>query len=80
MYLKSRGAIWFKILNDNQKDKFDNFKTAFKAKFLEGELKYLAQQALYARKQLPDEEPETYIEDILIKADMLAWKYMGRGS
>ena len=73
MYLKGRAAIWFKNLNEDQKDTLDHFKDAFKSKFLEGESKYSAQQALYARKQLPGEEPETYIEDVLIKADMLQW-------
>ena len=74
MYLKNRAGIWFKNLQNNQKNNLQNFKTVFDDKFLSGESKYSAQQALYARKQLPGEAPETYIEDVLIKADMLGWQ------
>ena len=73
MYLKGRAAVWYKHLEDDHKDNLENFLEAFNAKFLEGESKYSAQQALYTRRQLPGEAPEKYIEDVLVKADMLNW-------
>ena len=73
MHLKGRAAIWFKNLTQPQAATWDAFRAAFNAKFLEGENKYVAQQALYDRKQLPNETPESYIEDVLVKADMLTW-------
>ena len=73
MYLKGRTTIWYKHLDEESKQTFDAFVEAFNAKFLEGESKYSAQQALYARKQLPGEAPEIYTKDILVKADMLNW-------
>ena len=73
MHLKGHTAIWFKNLLDTEKDTWDHFTAVFDAKFLNGENKYVAQQALYDRKQLPGETHEAYIEDVLVKADMLTW-------
>ena len=73
MHLKNRASIWYKNLDANDKNTYAAFLTAFDRKFLQGESKYSAQQALYACKQLPTETPETYIDDVLTKADMLEW-------
>ena len=43
-----------------RKDTYDHFMTAFKEKFMEGESRYSAQQALYLQCQLPG-EPQRHI-------------------
>ena len=73
MHLKGRALIWFKNLEGAKKDTWDHFVVEFDNKFIKGESKYIAQQALYDRKQLATETPENYVEDVLVKADMLNW-------
>ena len=73
MFLADRALIWFEGLNADQKRSVQTFKQAFQNKYQAPEARYAAAQALVDRKQGPDEDPENYITDVVLKGHMLGW-------
>ena len=73
MFLADRALIWYEGLLPVQRRNMQNFLAAFAAKYQTPEATYAAAQALTDRKQGPNEDPEDYITDVVLKGHMLGW-------
>ena len=73
MFLADRALVWFIALPEASKATTEAFWTAFDLQYVGAGTQYAVEQALMARKQEPAEDAETYITDVVTKANRLGW-------
>ena len=69
LLLRGLAKFWFQSLRDEDKGTFENIKTKFIETYLSPSKNWLTTQRLEARKLLPGEKTEVYIQDVLQMAN-----------
>ena len=73
MFLADCALVWYLSLPAAQVDTVEHFWTAFTAQYLGPGTQYAVEQALMARKQEPTEDANTYMAEVITKANRLGW-------
>ena len=73
MFLSDQALIWYQNLAADNKNTVNNFWAAFEANYYGQGTQYALEQALLSRRQQPGEAPESYIGDVMSKANQLNW-------
>ena len=72
-YLIGQAKIWLGTLTNEELASFQNFEVAFRAKYLARDRKYASELDLKHRIQRPGEDPEVFIDEMILKGKELGW-------
>ena len=73
MYLGDSAQVWYRGLEENTRNSWELFSTAFDNAYMGAEVFYADQQSLASRKQKFAEDPHTFAEDVILRGNKVGW-------
>ena len=72
-YLEDAAWEWYRDLPEGSKDTFNHFLEAFEAAYCAQGTQHSTEQALMSRVMGENEDPDAYVNDVIVKGKLVGW-------